>query len=143
MDYALLTERLGKLGARRYDDYATLVATWIDENEPIPTEAEYTAEDAALQADIQADAVAAATRAANRTKAKAFMAGVANVRAELATFKTQATTLSNRTYSGTTAARLSAVETDLKSVGARLAALMDVLDKMVDGVVFLGGEVIR
>lgn len=143
MDYAILTERLGKIGARRYDDYATLVATWIDGNEPIPTEAEYAAEDAALRADIQAETVAAATRAANKTKAQAFLTAVSSVRSEIATFKTQATTLSGRTYSGATAAQLAAIQADMRAIGTRLAALMGVLDKVVDGEVFLGGEILR
>lgn len=86
---------------------------------------------------------AATARTTNKTKAEAFLAAVSSVRSELATFKTQATTLSGRTYSGTTAAQLAAIQTDMRAIGTRLAALMDVLDKMVDGEVFLGREIIR
>ncbi len=148
----LACAKFGLVGSPVWDeaawvDLSTVAAAWPGAGAypgdgrtcRVPTEAEV---NAAAQ-DVADAATAATTRAANKVKAQAFMSGVTSIRNELATFKAQATTLSGKTYSGTTAAQLAAVENDVKAIATRLAALMNVIDKVVDGEVFLGGEVIR
>lgn len=129
------------------NDYDDVVAKYLAEEDfpsPLrPYRVMTLVEIEAAAVSLLAVVAATAAKAASRTKAEAFMAAVTNVRSDLATFKTQATTLSGRTYSGTTANQLAAIQSDMRALGTRLAALMDVLDKVVDGEVFLGREIIR
>lgn len=129
------------------NDYDDIVAKYLPEEDfpsPLrPYRVMTLAEIEAAAVSLLAVAAATAAKATNKTKAQAFLTAVSSVRSEIATFKTQATTLSGRTYSGTTAAQLAAMQADSRALGTRLAALMDVLDKMVDGEVFLGGEILR
>lgn len=125
--------------------WAAVVAAWQDPSAfrveyqasvRAPTDDEMTTAQTAIS-----DAIAtAASLAADKAKTRTFLTGAATVRSHLSVFKTRATTLSGKTYSGTTAAQLSAVETDVKAIAGKLAELIGDLETIVDGIMFLARQ---
>lgn len=148
----LACAKFGLVGSPVWDgaawvDLSTVAAAWPGADAypgdgrtcRVPTEAEVNA--AAQDAAVAASA--ATTRAANKAKAQAFVAGVAAVRGVIDALRDDAATLETFVYSTTNATFRTQVQSHMNALGAKLGTLMDALDLMVDGEVFLGGEIIR